>query len=757
MPNANRLAAVFARALMRRRVARYGLLLAGALAAFAHPALPASAASAASDPLLTLSITEGPSGQPTAARISVSGWGGSSFRPEPDSLGFFHDALGGFFYAESLVTLKVAPESLRIRTSKGPEFRDDNRWVTVLGDTAIPIAIERWIDMRSLGWVSGDVHAHLTHTPLDYNIDVSEGTMMARAEGLHVVTFLEDNGTYFTGSVDPASDERVTTFVGQEYRSAYFGHMSLLGIDSPVFASGASGWPLTAETTVALRAHASALSVFAHPITTFDFWNVSTWPGSGLGRGIWVDAGLDALDALDVVSYSNGAVFGGLGFGEIQRLWNAGFRVPASAGSDAVMCSKISRPLGGARVYVRVPDPHAPPQLLYDAWVDAHRKGRTFVTSGPLLTSMSVGGAGVGETLAVASGEPVDVSVAVQIESAYGLGTVEIVVNGYVSQSVSEPGSSTITINTTVPIRETSWVTVRHVGPSQGPSAAMPLAVLLATPAVVLLAGDGQTSSDDAAHALYRIDLLDSLLGLTGSYPTSSESLAVWAGLDQARAAWTTHAAPAPVPFRLEWPTDGGAFVEAFPELRWGSALREGQVIPHTYRLVLAADAAFDSVLVDTAGLTDTTWTSSALSGVGTNYWWRVQAHDPSGQRRWAEEIGWTFSVIVNPQVSVGEGPRPDSGTDSRVTPGRPRLLAFPNPSRGPVALRLTAPALAGTTLRVFDLQGREVRSFRVPPGTREFEWDTADAHGRAVTSGVYRIQLASGEGVETRAVILVR
>jgi hypothetical protein len=709
-------------------------------------------ARAASDPILSLSISESSSGAPAAARLSVTRLAGPPLRPEPDSLGFFHDPLGGFFYAESLVAIEATDESLRIRAAKGPEFRDVDRWVTVDGDTTLALSLERWIDMRALGWVSGDVHAHLAHAPFDYHLDVAEGAMMARAEGLHTVTFLEDNGTYFTGSIDAASDARLAAFVGAEYRSAFFGHMGLLGIDTPVTASGGEGWPLTAATSIAVRSHGAALSVFAHPITTTNFWGIATWPGTGLGRGLWVDAGLGALDALDVASYSNGASSDGLAFATIERLWNAGFRVPVSAGTDAVMCNRASAPLGGSRVYARVPDAYAPPQALYDSWVEAHRMGRTFVSTGPLLTAFHVGVAGVGETLSVASGEPLDVPVTAQVASAYGLGAVEVVVNGEVVQSVLIPGATSIAIDVEVPIRETSWVTVRHVAPSQAPFAAMPYAVLLATPALVRLGDDALTSADDAAFALSQIDLLDSLLTLSASYPWPSESLAVRVGIDAARAAWAACGAAAPTAFHLQSPAHEGVSVVSFPQLRWGSAA-SGGAAPQ-YRLVLALDAAFDSVVVDTSWLADTTWSSAALSGIGASYWWRVQARDPSGQWRWSEEVDRTFTVIASPPVDVADAGRASEAAGAGAAP---RLSIAPNPSRGPVTLQLSAPAPPGATLRLFDAQGREVRALRVPHGAHEISWDAADAAGRPAASGVYCARLDAGGAATTRVVTIVR
>ena len=57
---------------------------------------------------------------------------------------------------------------------------------------------------------------------------------------------------------------------------------------------------------------------------------------------------------------------------------NAGFRVPITAGTDKM---DVDIPVGSNRSYVRIEG-----EVSYDHWIEGMKKGRGFVTNGPLLT-----------------------------------------------------------------------------------------------------------------------------------------------------------------------------------------------------------------------------------------------------------------------------------------------------------------------------------------------------------------------------------
>ena len=86
------------------------------------------------------------------------------------------------------------------------------------------------------------------------------------------------------------------------------------------------------------------------------------------------------------------------------RLLNCGFRLAATAGTDTFMNTadngEFSNPPAGDRVYVRVEG-----EFTTESWCDGVRRGRTFVTDGPML-SLEVNGAhGIGDEIAAKQGD----------------------------------------------------------------------------------------------------------------------------------------------------------------------------------------------------------------------------------------------------------------------------------------------------------------------------------------------------------------
>lgn len=702
---------------------------------------------ARADHALTLLLVDTARSAPTAARLSVTGADTEPYRPRPDSLCLFHEALEGFFYADSAAVVFVPAGSTRVRASKGLEYMPFAVALEIGSDTTVTVALDRWIEPRDLGWVGGDAQGDLTHSPAAYHPNAAEAMRVVRAEGLRVAHFL-DNGYLFTGEVNAFSDSEALFFSSEEYRSPTFGHLGLLGIDELVHPfTGYAGWPLNGGTIEAVRAMEHALATIAHPLTTHDYFDVSEWPGSGLARGVWIDAAAGTIDAIDVLSYSNHAAIGFAADTLWSRLWNAGFAVPGLAGTDACVGRLEDAPLGALRAYVRVPDPYAPPAELYDAWIEGARRGRTFVTAGPLLTEFDVGGAGAGETLDVSSGMPIRVPVHARFESAVTLRRIEVIVNGSVVETRTASGRS-YDLDTTVPVLETSWIAVRHDGNGNLPFHPTGRPFAQPTPVLVRLGGDELTSAESGGHALAELDLLDSLLALVADFPSVSESLSVAAGIETARAVWTARSNAPPAPFHLEAPCYACLIDDALPVFAWEASDDPDSSGALTYRFVLSEDPEFASVLVDTSGLAAPSWTPPSPLAIGTRHYWRVRAEDALGARRWAEEIDWW----VEPATATGAA----SGAAATAL----RFAVSPNPARpgsAGILFAVSAALRSEALIRIFGADGREVRAVRLPAGMRTVRWDGTDRAGRPVPGGVYFYRILAEGAVQSGKVCIVR
>ena len=84
----------------------------------------------------------------------------------------------------------------------------------------------------------------------------------------------------------------------------------------------------------------------------------------------------------------------------------------------------------------------------------------------------------------------------------------------------------------------------------------------------------------------------------------------------------------------------------------------------------------------------------------------------------------------------------------------------YPNPFNPTTTIQLSLAAQSDFTLKIYDVLGREVKSFayeRVPPGVHKIVWDGKNAQGMPVGSGVYYYRVRFGNQMQTRSMILVR
>jgi len=103
--------------------------------------------------------------------------------------------------------------------------------------------------------------------------------------------------------------------------------------------------------------------------------------------------------------------------------------------------------------------------------------------------------------------------------------------------------------------------------------------------------------------------------------------------------------------------------------------------------------------------------------------------------------------------------------TDS-TTPVDDTPLAFsfegaaPNPFNPATTLHFGLPAAGHAELRVFDVQGRLVRTLvdgQRPAGAGQVNWDGRDHDGRQVASGTYYARFVAGGRTSVKPLVLVK
>jgi hypothetical protein len=221
------------------------------------------------------------------------------------------------------------------------------------------IVLERWVDMPKMGWYSGDDHVHFPRTRREHNEFL---LTWGRAEDVHLLNILrmgDSKATYFEqegyGRQSQYREGDYALVSGQEDPRDVLGHAIALDIRQPV--RDVSQYRLYDSMFDRVREQ-GGLTGYAH----------LAW-SSPLDANINVPR--HRIDFVEILQFRR------LGTEDYYDFLNLGYRLVASAGSDLPWGNTI----GEVRVYVYTGRHFSP-----EAWFQAFRLGRTFVTNGPMLT-----------------------------------------------------------------------------------------------------------------------------------------------------------------------------------------------------------------------------------------------------------------------------------------------------------------------------------------------------------------------------------
>jgi hypothetical protein len=391
-------------------------------------------------------IRDRDTGEPVFARVHVRDTAGEYWPPAGHMKNFptgFNSAVGGdvivdgerFAYVQPQFQLPLAPGSYVLEADKGMEYEPSEIRFEVAAESVpvLEVSMKRWIDMNERGWYSGDTHIHFL-TP-------EAALLEMRAEEFNVANVLAakwnelyTNVEHFTGRPSAVSDARHVVYVNEEARHPHLGHTVLLNLRDLVYpmAWGVGGVQASEGIWGGLD-FPPMVSVAADARRQGGLVSWAHFPNPG--AEIAVDFALGEIDAVDLVTWADPLSAGTSRDDSAVRAWyrllDAGYRVPALGGTDKMFNAQIA---GAVRTYVEVDGAFG-----YEAWIEGIRTGRTFATSGPMLT-MTVSGRGPGATLDLAA--PARVAVEVAVESRLPVDTIEIVMNGAVAAQARPSGGS---------------------------------------------------------------------------------------------------------------------------------------------------------------------------------------------------------------------------------------------------------------------------------------------------------------------------
>lgn len=372
-------------------------------------------------------------------------------------------------YVDGSFSLSTRPGRLVVDIRRGLETLPLRAEVDLkqAGSEPLEFRLQRWIDMRELGYVSGDTHVHY--------LSQADSHLQMRAEDLNVLNLLVSDFTSdrekFTGKLDAVSTPGRDVYVGQESRDWQNGHVLLLGIQQIVepfepFGGKFRGQDernlLLARILRAARRQ-GGVATWAH---------FSNLPGAESP----IDFALGLVDAVDLITYddptqlpSHWGPWENSGMSQAEftvmrsldlyyRYLNAGLHLPIAAGTDK-MGDNI--PVGSNRLYARVGD-----KANYDGWLQGLKAGNGFVTNGPMLT-FEVDGHTSGEVVEFTGAKSVRARATAR--SILPFSRLEIIVNGEtaaIEQTLRRPeagadGLYTLEVEATLDLDASSWVAAR--------------------------------------------------------------------------------------------------------------------------------------------------------------------------------------------------------------------------------------------------------------------------------------------------------
>ena len=339
----------------------------------------------------------------------------------------------------------------------------------------VSLRLRRWIDMNTLGWYSGETHVHrqvddLPNLVLAEHLNValpltywvtSSGTPpsrgdknspaikpeLIRVDATHVIypmnteyeIFRVNGNRHTLGAIFAINHKSVFTQgvppVGEIARQTHQ-QGGLLELDK-------HNWPWSMMLV-------PVMNVDLYELTNNHIWRVpfafrqfGTAPPAYM-RIEQDEGGLTERGWIDFT------------FQNYYALLNCGFRLRPTAGTASGVHPV---PLGFGRVYVHLPD-----GFSYANWMEGLDKGRTFVTTGPMM-DVTVADHPPGSTLTATA--PAEYQLKGWIRSASPLTAIEVVSEGAVIKTITPQNQTTSSsayesrISESIPVETSTWLTVR--------------------------------------------------------------------------------------------------------------------------------------------------------------------------------------------------------------------------------------------------------------------------------------------------------
>lgn len=439
---------------------------------------------------LTVAVIDADTQRPLPCRVYVHGGDGTwhfvrSAAPDGSAIEYRRQNQANKNSIEMHTTVSAHPFSVdlpagdyTLTIERAKEYFPHTQKVLIGAEpVSFTVSLRRWIDMASLGWYSGDTHVHRTLDELpnvqlaeDLNVSfpltywVTRAFTAPAAGDKNASRIAEPNliAIDSTHVIYPVNTEYEIFSVGE--RQHTLGAVFILNHKTP-FDLGA---PPVGQIAQAARKQGGLLELDKHnwpwsmmlpPVMGVDLYELAN---NHLWRTEFAFTRFAEAPAeyMKVQTDEKGFTEKGwiqFGFENYYALLNCGFWMRPTAGTASGVHPV---PLGFGRVYVKLEK-----GFSYEGWVEGLDKGRSFVTTGPMLM-VTADGLEAGSILErQPAGEPVHICGTAL--SPRPLKRIEIVVNGDVVKAIepenteTKAGARISRIDEKIAIDGTSWIAVR--------------------------------------------------------------------------------------------------------------------------------------------------------------------------------------------------------------------------------------------------------------------------------------------------------
>ncbi|WP_242204189.1 CehA/McbA family metallohydrolase [Aestuariivivens insulae] len=353
------------------------------------------------------------------------------------------------FYSTGESVIKLGQGTYYISIQKGLEYKvfRDTITLNANADLTYEAYLKRWINMPQENWYGADDHLHIPRPVPEIDPYILQ---LIQAEDIHVGNLLQiGKAEIFEHSPQYAfglkGDYQKGNFIiasGQENpRTHFLGHAISLGINKPIH---------NPEKYLIYRyiweevKRQGGLNGFAHG-NERESYILSAHKGVSL---LLPD---DLMHFIEVMAFNR----------HEYSLWydilNLGFKVAPTAGTDFPCGDNLP---GHERFYTKVEG-----SFNYNNWLEGIRKGRTFVTVGPMV-EFEIDNQPIGSELERKAGDLIKIKGKVHLDPEQDdLNFIEIVQNGDVIFRINDvSGKGLVNFEFTHTLQTTSWIAVRGIG-----------------------------------------------------------------------------------------------------------------------------------------------------------------------------------------------------------------------------------------------------------------------------------------------------